>query len=114
MYFHSLWVQATRQPSHYRISIFSFIHFFGTIGIGLMAYRLSWRSFVVQLMAGFFVLYLLVAMFIWPHPDHRYILPLILPLLIGVAYTLSILYEKFRTKSWVRPAGVLLVAILAG
>ena len=91
-----------------------FVFVLGVLGLLLMVYKLSWRSFVVQLLFGFFILYLSLAMFVWPHPDHRYILPLLVPLFIGTAYALSTLYEMFRSKRWVRPAGAVLLVLLFG
>jgi len=91
-----------------------FVFVLGALGLGYMLYKLSWRSFVVQLLFGFFALYLCLATFVWPHPDHRYMLPLLIPLLIGTAYILSALYEKFKTARFMVPVGALLLVALFG
>ncbi|MBP9711135.1 MAG: glycosyltransferase family 39 protein [Candidatus Pacebacteria bacterium] len=89
-----------------------FVFVLGALGLGFMLYKLSWRSFTVQLLFGFFALYLCLATFVWPHPDHRYMLPLLIPLLIGTAYILSALYEKFKTTRWVMPAGAVVLVVV--
>jgi hypothetical protein len=91
-----------------------FVFVFGVAGLALLAYRLTWRSFPVQLFIGFFALYVCVAMFVWPHPDHRYMLPLLVPLLVGTAYALSVLYELVCSKSWGRSARAVLLVALVG
>ncbi len=91
-----------------------FVFVLGVVGFVLLVYKLSWRSFTVQLIAGLFVAYLGMALFIWPHPDHRYILPLILPLLIGTSYTLSVLYQKFYSRPWGKPAAAVLAVLVIG
>ena len=86
----------------------------GAVGLVLIAYNVGWRSIVVQLTLGFFVLYIAIAMFVWPHPDYRYMLPLLLPLLLGVAYAISVGYKKLhprRSGVWV---GAILLALMFG
>ena len=71
------------------------IFVFGVAGMALMLYRKP-RSFATQLTAGFFFLYFLIGIFVWPHPDNRYILPLLLPIYAGCAYALSELSLRWR------------------
>lgn len=79
-----------------------FVFVFGLVGLGLMLYMLSWRSIMTQLMLGIFTLYLAVAIFIWPHPDDRYILPLILPLMVGTAFLVQYLYTRYASQHAVK------------
>lgn len=91
-----------------------FVFVLGIAGLVLLVYRLSWRSFPAQLFIGFFALYVGVAMFVWPHPDHRYVLPLLVPLFVGSAYLLSIGYEWIGTWKSARTIRAVAVALLVG
>jgi hypothetical protein len=91
-----------------------FVFVLGVGGLILLAYRLTWRSFPAQLFIGFFVLYIGVAMFVWPHPDHRYVLPLLVPLLVGTAYLLSVGYEWMCAWSSARTIRAVVVALTVG
>lgn len=90
-----------------------FVFVIGVVGLGCLVYRQGWRSFAPQLFGGFFVTYLLVAIFIWPHPDHRYILPLIVPLIVGTAYSAYLAYEILHSRVWFRivAAGTLVLTV---
>ena len=71
----------------------------GVCGFALLVWRVGWRTFPAQSTLGLFFVYLLAGMFVWSHPDHRYALPLLLPLYIGVAYSIQYILEKVQTKS---------------
>lgn len=82
----------------------------GMFGMGLMVWRCGCRNFYTQLTVGFFFAYLVAAMFIWSHPDNRYILPLLLPLYIGVAYSMYIAWEYVSSWRDARYVAIVLVA----
>ncbi|KKW35758.1 hypothetical protein A2852_00480 [Candidatus Adlerbacteria bacterium RIFCSPHIGHO2_01_FULL_54_23] len=65
----------------------------GLLGMGLMLYG-NPRSFKTQVIAGFFLFYLLAGIFVWPHPDNRYILPLLLPLYAAAGYAMYDLFGR--------------------
>lgn len=91
-----------------------FVFLLGLAGLVALVYRVRNRSFIAELMAGFFILYFLVALFIWPHPDHRYILPLLIPLLVGTAYSLSMIFEYVRANPMLRAVGAFASVALLG
>jgi hypothetical protein len=61
----------------------------GIVGLGLFVMKRGVLSFPSILIAGFPLAYLATALFVWPHPDSRYMLPLLPSLIIGAAYFIA-------------------------
>lgn len=83
----------------------------GMIGLGLMIFRPGFRSFIVQLTIGFFIIYLILVISVFSDPDHRYILPLLLPLYLGVGYVTQLLLECRRAHYGLYVSAIILLSL---